>query len=312
MIIVYSNNTQKYSIMNQYDIARATKNGNMDLIIRCIGNRDIKITEKCILHNNIYKTIMEWACLKGYKNIVKKIMERAKWDTHTYRYIITNCNELFYKLCSHGHTELAKYIMSLTPEYLVIDLAAYGSDAFIGACKNGHISTAKYIMLLAEIYTDINPAARKNLAFYYACYNGHTDTAKYIMALSETYPDINPAAQNNRAFRYAFCNGHMETAQYIMSLAGTYPDIKLVTCNRAVFMVCCSVALNNACNKGHKNTIRYLLSFPDMRHVIRCRTNLAHKSILRDWLICCVKKRACRYIMIEKWRLESVYRVYLT
>lgn len=83
--------------------------------------------------------------------------------------------------------------MSLVGTYPDINPAARNNKAFMLACLNGHTDIAKYIMSLSEKYSDIKPAEKDNHAFHLACENNHTFMIQYLLTLT----DVRLAISNN-------------------------------------------------------------------------------------------------------------------
>lgn len=97
-----------------------------------------------------------------------------------------------------------------------------------------------------------------------------------------------------------------------------YVDILTKITNRTMYDTRIILAVNDnfelqwKCWRRHKNMIPYLLIFSGVRRAIRKDINSEHKKLVQKWFWSHVKRVLLRIVFINKWKLNSVYRLYST
>jgi len=139
--------------------------------------------------------IIELIYKNGDLNKIKKIVNDENVDV-VFRYI-----------CTNGHLEFAKWLMST---YKNIDIHADYEYAFRRSCENGHLKVAKWVYNLGDVDIHTND----EWAFGSSCEEGHLTVAKWLYSLG----DVDIHADDEYAFRYSCISGHLKVAKWLYSL----------------------------------------------------------------------------------------------
>lgn len=121
-------------------------------------------------------------------------------------------DEMAFRLaCSHGHWEVAQWLLTVNPD---LNLSANNNDAFYWACKYGHLEVVKGLFPLLNKYK-IN---KNNMEpwFLVACEEGHhVEVAKWLL---HENPELDITTDDDEAFHHACEEGHRLMATWLVSL----------------------------------------------------------------------------------------------
>ena len=121
-------------MMAKFDFADACSEGQL------------KKAKKLLLKHPDKITISEMefgfrkASLEGHANVVEWILSV---NPEVVSIIKGGMEDLFYAVCSQGHLDIAKILLTLKPD---IDTTMDNENPFVGACVLGHLELAKWLL----------------------------------------------------------------------------------------------------------------------------------------------------------------------
>ncbi len=139
--------------------------------------KSAKVYKQLLFLHNMFTQILinfanyfENACTNGQLCIAKMLFY---FIPHMRKHI--SYNYTFRVICSHGHLEVAKWLLEVHPNMI----PNYEFE-FALTCQNGHLEVAQWLL---QINPTINISAINEHAFRSACFNGHLEVAQWLRSL---------------------------------------------------------------------------------------------------------------------------------
>ena len=152
------------------------------------------------------------SCSHGKLNIAKWIY--ANSDETVYSLVDDSSfydykYNMFLDICDTRHVSVVRWLLTINPD---IDDKDYILSLFNQACRAGELNTAKCIL---NKYPNINISDEDEISFRIACSWGQTNVAKWLLKIK---PDINIKASSNHAFNQACRYGYLDTAKWLFKI----------------------------------------------------------------------------------------------
>jgi hypothetical protein len=121
-------------MMADFDFGDACASGDLEMAKQLLLKHPDKITI----------SVMEFgfrkACYEGQADVVEWILKTAP---EVVSIIKEGIDKLFYAVCTQGHLNIAKIILTLKPD---IDTTRENEDPFVVACISGNLELAKWLL----------------------------------------------------------------------------------------------------------------------------------------------------------------------
>lgn len=182
------------------------------------------------------------ACRKGSLAIVQLLIKYVPTDNLLLKEDLGDEN-IFDQACSHGHGDLAKWLLNYFKVEKQINLDV--DEACDLACENGHLEIVQLCLR--------HSATERELDFLLqiACEYGHLEIAKWMVVFWTTEQKNDLDAINFSRARVAACEtGQLHVVQWLMSFADE--DEQDVNYNQL---------LNRALQKGHLEVAKWIWNF---------------------------------------------------
>lgn len=135
---------------------------------------------------------------------------------------------------------MAKWMVSVFP-------IEKSEEIFVDTCRYGHFDVAGWML---EKWPDLDVSCM-DIAFCYSC---EADDFKFARLLVERYPNIDVTSEGFKVFYKACYNGNLPLVKWLAEIrpAAIYVDVV-------------KKALDIACDSGHTDIAKWLLSIPCMK-----------------------------------------------
>lgn len=147
----------------------------------------------------------------------------------------------------------------------------------------------------------------------WACINEDYEMVQKIMNRAKHDRRIDPGRDKNNALSLACSRSNLNIVKYFISCASMFPTINVIErdYNGASPI---STAIFYMKKYNFRDIVNYLLTIPYVRHDIRVNQKenlpILRQFMREDYLYTYIKKIMCRALVLTKWKLNSVIRVF--
>lgn len=259
-----------------------------DIFLIACEDGDFDQVKECLLDptDNYYVDSEPFiaACCNGHVEIVKLLLESDRQIN-----IHIDYEEAFIGSCRNGHSDVVNLLLSLDGDRY-IDVHSNKELAFISACCYGHLEIVNLLLSLkGERYIDVH--VNDEFVFRNACEKGNINVVKLLLSLTEDRRiDVNRC--NEHTFKEACRSGNIGIVKLLLGLAhaSNFNETKLtaetpnsissllsqnqlkdtedIYLSRIINVHSSNEkAFRNACQNGHIEVVKLLLSLTNDRYV---------------------------------------------
>lgn len=247
--------------------------GDLEFFFKSVEKEDTQVVKKYFAEDDfkyhpyyeeILKTAFLHACTKGYKEMVKEIIELDVLD-YKNNYPLSVYQKGLVLCVNNAHLQLVDYLLSsIIPQenhYRQYQL----NTALHAACQSGHENIVKHLLNNSDYKSIIDIHSFDDKALNNALTGSHFEIVKFLLETASFKNKKNINDYYYSTFLLACYQGDLELLKYLISndKIQSYNDIKNLFC----------MGLTDACLKGMLNVVTFLLTNDDTKHLVDIHTN---------------------------------------